>query len=402
MSYFEFFSPVKICAGENALEHLPFELEQLGSSRPFVITDKGVCTAGLTATLTAAFAESSLIPAGTYDEVPPDSSLKIVKDCAELYRQKKCDAIIAVGGGSVLDTAKGVNILVSKGGTDLRKYSGAGILQGPLRPFIAVPTTCGTGSEATLAAVIRDEEEGRKLLFSSHSLMPDAAIIDVRMTLTLPPAITAATGMDAFTHAVESYVCLARNPLSDSYSAAALKILAGNLIRSVKKPKDKEARFQCALAATMAGIAFSNSMVGLVHAAGHSVGAVCGVPHGTAMSILLPHVLRFNLEGHPETAGNLSELFLYFAGPEAYAEASETERCTLFLERLDALREDLYTLAGLPRTLEETGKVSAAQLEEIAEVSMGDASGIFNPVEYTKEDVVRVLKNAFTAGSGTV
>jgi alcohol dehydrogenase len=399
MGYFEFFSPVKICAGDNALEHLPFELELLGSRRPLLISDKGIEKAGLLRTVSAAFAESSLAPAAVYDDVPPDSSLNIVNECADLYRREKCDGILAVGGGSVLDTAKGVNILVSKGGTDPREYSGAGILRGPLKPFIAVPTTAGTGSEATLAAVIRDEEEGRKLLFSSHFLMPDVAVLDVRMTLTLPPSITAATGMDAFTHAVESAVCLARNPISDAYSAAALQMLSGSLIQAVKKPKDKDARFQCALAATMAGIAFSNSMVGLVHAAGHSVGAVCGVPHGSAMSILLPHVLRFNTARNTESARCLGELLLYFAGAEEYAATPGPERAAVFIKKLDGLREELHTLAGLPRTFEETGKVSVGQLEEIADVSLGDASGIFNPVEYTREDVIKVLIKAFTAAA---
>jgi alcohol dehydrogenase len=149
-----------------------------------------------------------------FDDVPPDSSLSTVRNAAAIYRENNCDAIIAIGGGSVIDTSKGVNILVSEGGTDLLKYSGAHNLPKPLKPFFVVPTTSGTGSEVTMVAVISDTDKGVKLPFTSYFLMPNAAILDPRMTQTLPPHITAMTGMDALTHAVEAYTCLGHNPVA--------------------------------------------------------------------------------------------------------------------------------------------------------------------------------------------
>ena len=224
----------------------------------------------------------------------PTPIVQTVTRIADRYRETHCDAIIAVGGGSVLDTAKGVNILVSEGSNDLIKFSGAGALKRPLKPLIAVPTTSGTGSEVTLVAVIADHEKQLKMLFTSNFLLPDVALLDSRMTMTLPPAITAATGMDAITHAIEAYTCLAKNPLSDSHAVRAIELISRNLLNVVKNPDDKEGRLSLAIGANLAGIAFSNSMVGMVHTLGHSVGAVCGAPHGSCMAVLLPYGLEYN------------------------------------------------------------------------------------------------------------
>lgn len=161
--YYEFFCPVKVIAGNAALEHIPFELATLGAKRAMIITDKGVRSNNLLEPIQAAFENTDSTIAVIFDDVPPDSSLQTVRTAAELYRQNNCDAIIAVGGGSVIDTSKGVNILVSEGGDDLLKYSGAHNLPRPLKPFFVVPTTAGTGSEVTLAAVISDIEKNVKL-----------------------------------------------------------------------------------------------------------------------------------------------------------------------------------------------------------------------------------------------
>ncbi|MEN9430445.1 MAG: hypothetical protein RJA86_1304, partial [Pseudomonadota bacterium] len=271
-SYYEFFCPVKIVAGHKALEHIPFELAALLAKRPMIITDKGVRGAGLLEHVANAFegADSQIVV--IFDDVPPDSSLSTVRNAAAIYRENNCDAIIAIGGGSVIDTSKGVNILVSEGGNDLLKYSGAHNLPKPLKPFFVVPTTSGTGSEVTMVAVISDTDKGVKLPFTSYFLMPNAAILDPRMTQTLPPHITAMTGMDALTHAVEAYTCLGHNPVSDAFATAAIRKVSENLMKVMDSPKDADGRLELAQASTMAGVAFSNSMVGLVHALGHSLG----------------------------------------------------------------------------------------------------------------------------------
>ena len=240
--YFEFYCPTKIVAGQSALEHIPFELAALGSKRPMVITDKGVREAGLVGVLEAVLSEADVPVAAIFDDVPPDSSIAVVAEVAKTYRDAEADALLAIGGGSVLDTAKGANILGSEGGDDIRAYSGSQALTRRLKPFFAVPTTSGTGSEVSPGAVIRDVERGVKLLFGSSFLLPDAAILDPRMTLGLPPQLTAATAMDAMTHATESYISLAKNPLSDAYAVCAIRKISEYLVPTIENQSDPDLR----------------------------------------------------------------------------------------------------------------------------------------------------------------
>ena len=191
-SYYEFCCKVKTVSGHDALERIPGLLHGMGAKTPMIVTDKGVTRAGL-ANIVIDAIEDGISVGFVADDVPSDSDLTVVNDIASIYRQHACDAIIAVGGGSVLDTAKGVNILVSEDADDLMWFSGAGALKRKLKPLIAVPTTAGTGSEVTLVAVIADHENNRKMAFASYFLLPDAAVIDSRMTLTLPVHIAAAT-----------------------------------------------------------------------------------------------------------------------------------------------------------------------------------------------------------------
>lgn len=390
--YYEFFCPVKIVAGHKALEHIPFELAALQAKRPMIITDKGVKAVGLLEHVANAFegAESQIV--AIFDDVPPDSSLHTVRNAAALYRQHNCDAIIAIGGGSVIDTSKGVNILVSEGGDDLLKYSGAHNLPKPLKPFFVVPTTSGTGSEVTMVAVVADSDKGVKLPFTSYFLMPNAAILDSRMTLTLPPHITAMTGMDALTHAVEAYTCLGHNPISDAYATGAIRKISENLMKVMDNPKDADGRLELAQASTMAGVAFSNSMVGLVHALGHSLGAVCHIPHGLCMSLFLPYVLEYNQEVNGDRIG---ELLLYLAGADVYAATPKAQRASKAIQHIRAMRDELYQRCKLPRTLTETGKVREDQLLQVAELTVNDGAIIYNPKEANVEDALAILKRAW-------
>ncbi|WP_165854875.1 iron-containing alcohol dehydrogenase [Marinobacter sp. JSM 1782161] len=391
-NYYEFFCPVKVIAGKAALEHIPYELSGLAASRPMLITDKGVRAAGLLDPVIEACEEGGQDIVTIYDDVPPDSSTHVVRDIAGIYLSEQCDSIIAVGGGSAIDTAKAVNILVSEGGDDLSTYAGAGVLKHPLKPFFVVPTTAGTGSEVTSVAVIADTAKSVKLPFTSSFLLPNAAIIDPRMTLTLPPHITAATGMDALTHATEAFTCMAKNPLSDAYATAAIRKISGNLLTVMDNPKNADARLELAQASTMAGIAFSNSMVGLVHALGHATGAICHLPHGLCMSLYLPYALEYNLDTIREP---LSELLLYMADPDVYATTPANRRAEECISTIRKLRDDLYRRCQLPRTLQETGKVEAEQLEQIARTALDDGSIMFNPREVTLDDAMAVLKRAW-------
>lgn len=390
--YYEFFCPVKVIAGHKALEHIPFELDILSVKRPMVITDKGVRAVGLLTHLENAFHAAGAELNVVFDDVPPDSSMETVHAAAALYRKNKCDAIIAIGGGSVIDTSKGVNILVSEGGKDLRAYSGAHVLKRPLKPFFVVPTTAGTGSEVTAAAVISDNEKGVKMPFVSYFLMPNAAILDSRMTLTLPAHITAMTAMDALTHAVESFTCLAHNPISDAYATAAVRKVSENVLRVLDNPSDADGRLELAQASTMAGIAFSNAFVGLVHAIGHSVGAVAHLPHGLCMSLFLPYVLEYNQDVNGDRT---AELLLHLAGPDVYAATPPAQRATRAIAEIRYLRDEIYNRCKLPRTLQETGKVSKEQLKQIADLTIDDGAIVFNPKESDRAEILGILERAW-------
>lgn len=390
--YYEFFCPVKVIAGNAALEHIPFELATLGAKRPMIITDKGVRANQLLAPIEEAFQSADSTLAAIFDDVPPDSSLETVRAAAQMYRTQNCDAIIAVGGGSVIDTAKATNILVSEGGDDLLKYSGAHNLPKPLKPFFVIPTTSGTGSEVTMVAVVSDNERHVKMPFASYYLMPHAAILDPRMTQTLPPHLTAMTAMDAMTHAVEAYTCLAANPLSDAYATAAIKKISTNLFKVLDNPNDADGRLELAQASTMAGIAFSNAMVGLVHSLGHALGAVAHLPHGLCMNLFLPYVLEYNKSVN---ADKIAELLLPLAGADIYAQTPANLRADKSIATLNAIRDRLFEMTKLPRTLRETGKVTEAQFDDVAAKALNDGSIIYNPKEATLKDLKSILEKAW-------
>jgi alcohol dehydrogenase len=392
-AYFEFTGRGRIVSGDGALERLPEALTRLGGRRPMLLSDYGVAAAGLTKLVEEALARET--PAVVTDSsIPSDSDVTVVQSLGKIYREKGCDALVAVGGGSVLDTAKGVNILVGTGAHRLEEYAGAGKINRPLPPLAAVPTTSGTGSETTLVAVIADHEASRKLLYTSPFLQPDIAVLDPRMTVSLPPALTAATGMDALTHAMEAYFCLGHNPVSDQHALEAVRLIGRHLMHVVEQPDDVEGRAALAEASNLAGLAFSNSMVAMVHTLGHSVGAVCGVHHGVCMSVLLPYGIEYNLGRVSSDMGPLLEALTGKISGEA------GPKLTVEVRRMN---DELHRLTGgrHPRNLAEAlgqdGKplVRQEQLPEIARVAMGDGSVLYNPEELDYDDALRVLQKAY-------
>jgi alcohol dehydrogenase len=299
-----------------------------------------------------------------------------------------------------MDTAKGINIIVSEGADDLMKFSGAGALKRPLKPLIAIPTTAGTGSEVTLVAVVKDHERHLKMAFVSFFLLPDAAVLDSRMTMSLPAPITAATGMDALTHAVEAYYCLSKNPLSDVTALAAIRLISGNLLQVTRNPGDREGRLAMANAATLAGMAFSNSMVGMVHTLGHATGSVCGVPHGVCMAILLPYGLEYNRHKREAVMG---ELLFPIGGPGIYGQTPREERTPRVISYIRQLNEDLHTATGgrharfFAEVMDREGRpaVPRERLPDIARAALGDGSIFYNPEDLDYDDLLMVLEAAW-------
>ena len=390
--YYDFFCPVKLMAGEQALEQLAGELAGLGARRPLLLTDKGVSGTGLATLLANVLAEGELPVADIWDEIPADSSTAVVERIAARYRELECDSLVALGGGSVIDTAKAVNILASMGGDRLLDYAGAGCLTRPLQPLAVVPTTAGTGSEVTLVAVIKDEASGRKVPFTSPFLLPQLAVLDPRLTQGLPLNITAATAMDAMTHAIEAFIGNAKNPVSDALALMAIEKIANALPKVLQSPQDKQLRLQLAEGSTLAGMAFSNSMVGLVHALGHSLGARCHLPHGLCMNLFLPTVLDYNRPGiDPE----LARLLLPLVGAERFAATPVTERAQAAIQALCALRDSLWQAVKLPRTLREAGVTDKGLLPEIRDLAINDGALLYNRKDADRAQLLDLLERAW-------
>ncbi len=390
--YYEFQHSTKLLSGKDALENIPAELHMMGALHPMVLSDRVLHEIGTLGKVCDAVQEDGISIGAVFHEIPADSSSDVVNEIAMLYRSSGCDSLVAVGGGSVLDTAKGVRMLLSEKVHDIMDLLGCEILtRGRHIPFVAVPTTSGTGSESTLVAVIRNAENGRKMEFISYYLQPDVTVLDVRMTLTLPARMTAATGLDTLCHAIEACTCLQKNPLSHAYGTAAIRMVGEYLERAVENGKDGEARLGMANASTMAGAAFSNSMVGMVHAIGHALGGVCHVPHADAMTILLPHCMEYNME---LLAKDYGELLLYLCGPEEYAATQERDRGEAMVRKIRELEGRLHGRCGLPLCLKDV-RVERESFEAVAKAALSDGAMIVNPKQVGREDVLGILELAW-------
>lgn len=389
-NFYQHYCPGRIIAGYDALKKIPSLMDRLGCKTAMVVTDKGVVAAGLIKHVEAAFEGADCSIAHVFDESPPDSSNIASNKLAGLFKGYKCDLFLAVGGGSALDTAKGANIVISQKSDDLLNIQGAENIEADLLPTIAVPTTAGTGSEVTKAAVIYNEEKKVKMLFSADKLYPTMAVLDPKMSATVPPKITAATGLDALTHSIEAFINLQKNPIDDAYAVAAIELIAKYIVRATENgASDMEARFGMANAALMAGAAFSNSMVGIVHSLAHACGAVCHVPHGLANGILLPWSLEYNLPRVAEYIGQLCEPL----GCEQTG-SDPLEQARLTIRAIRDLEERLNGVCGLPLRLKDAG-VAGDKLPMVARVAVNDGCLMYNPLEVGYEDALRVLRNAF-------
>ena len=382
--FFEFQVRPRVLFGPGVIREVGFEAQKIGGTRAVVVTDKVLRQVGLAERVIQGLSGSGVELAGVFDEVPPNSEVQVVEKGAAFARDVGCDVLIAVGGGSVIDTAKGMNIVLSEGGSIL-DYEGAGLLNRPMRPLIAVPTTAGTGSEVTMAAVIKDDARGLKLEFSSPFMPPDVAILDPELTLTMPPGLTAATGMDALTHAVEAYVSPFAEPISDALGLYAIRMIAQHLRVAVHEGHNLEARGYMLLAATIAGMSFSNALCGIVHAMAHACGGRFGVPHGIANSILLPYGMEFNLD---VAASRLADVAVALG-----VEASGLDQMSLALAGIAAVRR-LSEDCHLPQRLSEVG-VHRDGFAQMAADAMGDAMMISNPRPATEEEIVVLYERAF-------
>ncbi len=356
---FAFHAPTKVVFGAGAMKDVQKEMDGLGMARAMVVTDVMMKQSKAVTSLREALGDRG---AGTFAEAIPDSSFEVVSRGAEAFKKSGADGLISIGGGSSMDTAKAIGILASKGREDLHEFLGLGKIGKPIVPHIAIPTTSGTGSEVTMFVMIKDHQGKVKHLISDPHLIPPVAILDPLLTLTLPPNLTAATGMDAMSHAIESFHGRGYEPIADGLAHQAIRLIVEVLPRCLEKGEDVEARGMQAIAATMAGMAFQNALVGCVHAMAHALGGIYGVHHGLANSILLPHGMRFNLPVSAPRYRQVGEAFSLDTRGKSDQEVGE-----LVLRALAVFTRQL----GLPQRLSEVG-VPREGLGEVAKNAVAD------------------------------
>jgi len=385
--FYQYVAPTRVIAGRDLLASTGFEFMKEGAVRVLVVTDEAVRATGLVEKVEAGLAAGGLESVGVFDEVPQDSSTDVVERCAAAAKEAGADSFLAVGGGSVMDTAKVADAVFTHGGSAREQEGfflmprGADGMGRPLEiaPLACIPTTAGTGSEVSMAAVIRDPEAKVKLEIADFPLFPRLAILDPETTRTLPARVAAATGMDAMTHAIEAYVSAQWNPHQDARALHALRLIRDNFERAVLIPEDEDARGNMLVAANLA-IAIE---LGSVHAMSHPAGAIFGVPHGVANAIHLPHVIRFNAEAAPEIAdryGDIADVLGVDGGERAG----------------DALAEhvtDLIARLGLPTRLSEVG-VPESGIPQLVEGAMGDGTTLLNPREAGEEEYQALFRRA--------
>ena len=289
--------PSRMKIGGGAFAEASTLLSSLGCKRPLLVTDPYMMKSGLAESLSAQIRAAGL-PCSIFSETLPDPTSAVVEQGADLFVAGNHDSLVSLGGGSPIDTAKAVGMLVSNGGR-VRDYKAPNgpKLAGPMH--LAIPTTAGTGSEVTRFTVITDVETEEKMLIAGDTLMPTAAVIDFELTLTMPARLTADTGIDSLTHAIEAYVSRRANPFADTFALAAMKTIWRELPTSFHQPENRSAREAMMLAATQAGIAFSNASVALVHGMSRPLGVHFHVPHGLSNAMLLPAVTAFSASAAP-------------------------------------------------------------------------------------------------------
>jgi alcohol dehydrogenase class IV len=394
--YYQFAHPTRIVAGRGMIGSVGFEFMKEGAKRPLIVTDKVIRGTGLIDKVEAGVTGGGLEVAGIFDEVEQDSSTATVEACAAAAKEAGADSFLAVGGGSVMDTAKAANAVFSHGGSVLdyegiytlpREDDGMGAPL-PVAPLACIPTTAGTGSEVSFGAVIKDPEQQIKVLIGDFPLFPKLAILDPEATATLPASIAAATGMDAMTHAIEGYTSNEGSPHGEAFALQALRMMRDNLAVAVEDTSNEDARGNMLVAACLAIVpgAGGTSALGAVHSMSHPAGARFGVPHGVANAINLPHVIRFNVEGGPEIADRYREIALLLG---AESGGSDTEMGESLATWVTHLTSDL----GLPQRLSEVG-VPEAGIPDLVEGAMGDGCSLTNARELEPEDFEELYKQA--------
>ncbi len=379
---YTYHAPTRLVFGHDAVTRTGTEIAALGGTSALLVTDPGVVAAGLLEPVLAA-CEREGVRTTVFDAVEPNPTATTVEAVVARYREAGCDCLLAVGGGSAMDAAKAAGIILSNGGRPHDYEGKPEAVKKDLPPFVCVPTTCGTGSEVTPFTVITDPERHWKMSLASPRAVPKAAIIDPALFTKMPAALIAATGMDALTHAIESYTNRDAEPFSDALDLHAIKLI-GQYLRPAVAQASADAMAHMAIAATLAGMGFSQNRLGIVHAISHPVTSYVGTPHGVANAILLPYVLEYNRIGCMERLADIGvALGMTRTGDKVHD-------ALLAIEAVRLLAHDV----GIPHTLAEAG-VTEEHIGPIADDSMKARLNLaINPRRINRQGIEDVIRAA--------
>jgi alcohol dehydrogenase class IV len=375
--FYQFAAPTRVLAGRDLLASAGFEIAKEGARRALLVTDAGVRATGLVERVVAGLQDGGVELAAVFDAVPPDSDVDAVAAIAELARERGADSFLALGGGSVIDSAKVADLLFTHGGAP-RDWEGYfGLPDGPLAPLAAIPTTAGTGSEASFAAVVRDRAAKVKFQIGDFALTPRLALLDPATTATLPAAVAAASGVDALAHAIEGYASREWSAHGDAYALHALRLIRASLERAVHDPADETARGNMLIAASLAIAPTSSGALGIAHSLAHPCGAHHDVPHGVAIAIALPATIEYNAAGGEDIAARYADVAAVLGVEAASGEAAAA---------LAAHVRELARSLGLPARLRDVG-VPESSLAELAAAALGDPCTLVNPREPSEAEL---------------
>lgn len=356
--------------------------KNFGVRKVLVVTDPGVIAAGWAGDIIASL-EAAGINYTVFAEVSPNPRAEEIMDGAQVYQHEGCNAIVAVGGGSPIDCAKGIGI-VSSSNRHIIEFEGADKVDIPGPPLICIPTTAGSSADVSQFAIITDSLRQVKMAIVSKMLVPDASLIDPQTLVTMPSYLTACTGMDALTHAIEAFVSNANSPVTDMHALEAIRLIPANLLSAIKEPENLELRGKMMLGSMLAGLAFSNAILGAVHAMAHSLGGLLDLPHGECNAILLKHVMAYNFDFAPERYLIIGETM----GMELHGMPLGKKKAAI-LGEISRLQKSV----GIDRTLGQLG-VQRSHIPDLARNAIKDACMATNPRKATQRDIEVVYEEA--------
>ena len=385
---FSYELPTKIEFGVGISERVPERVEECGGARVLLVADPGVLAAGVVDKVTDAL-ENASMPYVLFSDIEPEPEARSIVDGVELAHSEGCDAVVGVGGGSALDSAKAIAVMLKNEG-HIRDYGGQNLVPNPGVPMIGLPTTAGTGSEVTIWSVISEKEERIKYGVGSPYMTATIAMCDPELTLTLPPHITASTGIDALAHALESYVNKTTQPISEALSIRAMELIAKSLRTAVVAGENLQARSDMLLASLSAALAFNPTRLGLAHALVMPIGANYKIPHSVGVAILLPEVMGYNLIGNLQKFVTIARIFGENTEGLSLRDAAE-----LSVKTIRQLSEDV----GIPDGLARYG-VEEERLHDLAKAGMATGNVPVNPRAPTIDDLVGIMRRCMANADG--